>query len=139
VRYRACDGALAAKSGTLGQVSLAKDFDLGSHGIAAGTMKIITSFCTPSSPPYSKWKSQRAAKPHADNALLAHIKRKAELLDTDAAADEQRAQTILRVAELPNLKIHNLDKAHSSRRTATCLAHAVATTRRVVAATACRF
>jgi hypothetical protein len=139
LRYRACDSALTVKCGTLGQVSLAKDGgDLGALGIAAGTVKILDKLCTElADPPLSAHRQQRSKKwvSSLDAHLLSHVKRKAELLDSDAAADEQRAHKVLKhgtraaPAELPNLKVHNLDKAHSSRRIAgqkACNIHKIA-------------
>lgn len=129
LRYRACDSALNVKCGTLGQVSLAKDGgDLGGLGIADGTVKVLKKFCTDfANPPFTSRQCQRdvsKCQPRLDAPLFRLVKRKAEMLDTDAAADEQRAHKVLKhgtraaPAELPNLKVHNLDKAHSSRRTA---------------------
>lgn len=130
IRYRACNENLEVKSGTLGQVSLAKEFgELGAVAIAQGTMKMISNFCTPraSMPRIRQHTRNRKAKP--DTALVTHFKRKVELMDTDAAADEQKAHKLLRgeddgdtavPGDLPNCKIHNLDKAHSARRTAGC-------------------
>ena len=131
VRYRACNSNLDVKTGTLGQLSLAKEYgDLGAVAIAKGTMKMISDFCTPcASMPRSRIETRnRRTKP--DKTLVNHFRRKVELMDTDAAADEQKAHKLLfpsradttsaRTAVpsgLPKCKVHNLDKAHSTRRT----------------------
>jgi hypothetical protein len=124
LRYRACNHNLAVKTGIFGQVSLAKEIgDLGALGIADGTMRILSKFCSESKPPFRQRLVRMMAKAKLDKALFSHIKRKAELLDTDAAADEQKAHKVLHRGagssppQLANLKVHNLDKAHSSRRT----------------------
>ncbi len=120
---------IEVRSGALGQIDLcAGAKDLGAPGIAEGTIGVLTKICTKRPhPPYVKLAS-RVGVNVLDKTLLDHLKRHIELMDTDAAADEQRATKVLKVGipagahqvlpELPNLKMHNLDKAHSARRTA---------------------
>jgi hypothetical protein len=134
MRYRGCNELLEVRSGALGQIDLcATSKDLGALGIAEGTMAVLTKICTKRPhPPYIKL-AKRAGMNVLDKPLLDNLKRKIELMDTDAAADEQRAAKVLKsgtptgvLPELTNLKMHNLDKAHSSRRTVPCTRDTVA-------------
>ena len=128
LRYRACNSKLQMRAGVLGQVNLCVDQNSqGAFGIARGTMSVIRNFCTAKRAPPHTSRSLRTA-PQFQSGVFAHLKRTIEMIDTDAAADERRAAKVLRDgvptgsasreigAELVNLKAHNLDKAHSSRR-----------------------
>ena len=128
LRYKSADTALTARSGCLGQVSLAIEInDLGALGIAEGTTRILDKFCTRlHGAPFC---FRQPLKRKVDSDLRNHIRNAVELVSSDAAADERRASKVLKrgigpgqgpVSDKPpefvNLIIHNLDKAHSARR-----------------------
>jgi hypothetical protein len=125
IRYRACTDQLARKDGCLGQADLAQDFGhLGATAIAKGTMQVLRNMCT-----RRRWAPvAEDTRMGFDKSLFNHLKSITELIDTDAAADERRAGKLLQhgsaakngaaaiPAEFENLKGHNLDKCHGTRR-----------------------
>jgi hypothetical protein len=128
LRYKFCTNALQVKSGCIGQASLAtKENGLDAMAISAGTMGILKKLCSPlHGRPFLKFGRKRSAKTTVDKKLFGHVKRVAEMIDTDAAADERRAGKILKCddpsedvrGELPSLMFANLGKTYSAKRNA---------------------
>ena len=122
VRFTSCGDELIPFCGVLGSVNLAKDYTLDAVGMTKATIDIVRDFCTPlKNPPY---KDNTA--PVCNEQLVKHIQRIVELFDADAASDEQLAGKLLQGdhsagigedAFFSNLRVHNKDKAHGSRRT----------------------
>ena len=118
IRYRGCTEQLVRKNGVLGQVDLAKDFGhLGATAIAKGTMQLLKNMCTS-----RRWAPAVHRPGRFMRDLFVHVKGVTELIDTDSAADEKRVGKLLKLGaasippELSNLKAHNLDKCHGTRR-----------------------
>lgn len=101
--------------------------DGSSISILEGTLKVLRRFCTEGF--YAPFMAKRRTHCKLDKRLHAHVKRTIECVDTDAAPDEKRAVKMMKsghasIADEPavppqfvNLKLHNLDKMHASRRT----------------------
>jgi hypothetical protein len=130
VRYTAVDGRLERHTGLLG---LAQDFGTKSNDTYKATMSIIRAFCTSRTSPANPVAVLEKARGHLDDfdrTLHDNIKRRVELFDADAAADEQRVARLLRGKStsgpqheaLPNLKVIMRDRTHAATRCAHSLA-----------------
>ena len=134
IRYRICDHLLATHTGVLGQVNLARKFDLSAEGIKQGTLAILQDFATPrAAVPFPRKRSC----PKLSDKLYKHFCTIIELFDADAAEDEQLAGRKLRnepenhvtfpsmanrephvdhyLPAMPNLRIFNKDTTHAAR------------------------
>eukprot|EP00969_Alexandrium_andersonii_P365100 15465483-Alexandrium_andersonii.AAC.1 len=122
VRFQSCDDKLVPSFGLMGAVHL-RSFGSDAMAIQSATTAILRSACTPDhNPPY------RTALPSSvpDRRVIANVVEATELLDADAAADEQLAMKFV-AGDRPNpvamnifsnILVRNKDKPHASRRTA---------------------
>jgi hypothetical protein len=119
VRYAAVTKDMHVMRGVLG---IARNFGTTSDDICKAIVDICKQFCTP-----------RLSPPHVDkhnlmanNDLFEHLRLIVEVVDADAAADEQRAIRILQGtaksmaitqrAFFPNLKVVLRDRTHAATR-----------------------
>lgn len=102
VRFRASNKDLEWKKGILGIAELPRTT---STCLEEGLKGILRTFCTS---PFNAGE--------VDQALYANILRCTEILDMDAAADEQCSARELRKDLLTSVKVVMKDKAHASRR-----------------------
>ncbi len=124
VRFRASDHALHVARGILGCERL-ESFGVGAHGLAKACRAIIQKASTAlfGAPHLLASRCARAA-PNLCRALEDHIAKHVEVLNADAAADEQAAARLLGKAStqqlqpyFPNLKLVKKDATHAVKRT----------------------
>jgi len=119
VRYAAVMKDMRVVRGVLGT---AKNFGTTSDDICQATINICKSFCTPRLLP-----PRTANRPSTmDLELFEHLRSIVEVVDADAAADEQRALRILQGSAksmtlachkfFPNLKVILRDRTHAATR-----------------------
>ena len=117
VRFTGCGDELVLYSGVLGTTSLVRQFSSDAIGISAAVKSVLEDACTSFvGVPYTM---KSGPKPHLDKALFLHLKESVELLNADAATDEQLAGKLNTVGPrpfFPNVILRNKDKAHASRR-----------------------
>ena len=119
VRYAAVMKDMRVVRGVLGT---AKDFGTTSEDICQATIDICKSFCTPRLLPPRAGNQQSTMDRH----LFEHLRSIVEVVDADAAADEQRALRILQGSArsvtagcqkfFPNLKVILRDRTHAATR-----------------------
>ena len=119
VRFTGSTRGLELQSGVLGTVSLVKSFSSDALGVSKAVKEVVKLACTSySSIPFNS----RQIKAKLDKKLHRHVRTCVELLNADAAVDEQLAGKLnskkIQGCQpyLPNVKIRNKDKAHASRR-----------------------
>ncbi len=134
IRFKVAGDDLVPFKGCLGTTNLAKSFTLSATGIYAGTKHIVRKAFEPGRSPPDNHLVHRKAGVDEDTALRAqgeeHCREITELLDADAAYDEQLALEML-VVGMPassltgddaqdeyfyNNKVRSKDKAHGCRR-----------------------
>lgn len=96
VRFRAVDGQLNQRTGLLGMKSLGEHSG-GAH-LARVTQDIVSEFCT------------------GDAQFEKHFKSVVELLNADAAGDENVCLRILKREAFQNVKAYTKDRTHAARR-----------------------
>lgn len=96
IRFKACRMDLEVHSGLLGAASLGTSS--GATALVDTVSKILDSFCG------------------EDTALLQHIRHHIELLNADAASDEQLSLRLLCQRLLPNVLARTRDRTHAARR-----------------------
>lgn len=118
IRYCAVGANLEVRRGCLGHV---RSYGSSNEDIARGTERILRSFATS----FSGAPAGSCCEEKYDQSLNDHLRFKVEILNADAASDEQLAARCMRKTSLlqttaalfPNAKICLKDPAHASRRT----------------------
>lgn len=124
VRYSAVDDRMHVRKGVLGVV---RNHGTTSDHLVQAMLGILESVCTARQQPPRPSQRQLPPPSTVDTQLFEHIKKTIELLDADAASDEQRAGLVLQGKSrssaipgvpLPNLKLVLRDRTHAATRLA---------------------